>query len=73
MIRLPMLKHLSPIIFIFTLADDLHLSPMMCTAPTVGFQKFMFYLFFQTLGDLNIQRTFRSEHKQWFWDLRPLS
>ena len=23
---------------------------------TVGFQKFMFYMFFQTLGDLNFQR-----------------
>ena len=25
----------------------------------------------QPLGDLNFQRAFRSEHKQWFWDSRP--
>ena len=25
----------------------------------------------RTLGDLNFQREFWSEHKQWIWDLRP--
>ena len=25
----------------------------------------------QPFGDLNFQRAFRIEHKQWLWDLRP--
>ena len=36
-----------------------------------GFQKFMIWIVFQTLGDWNFQKACWSENKQGFWDLRP--
>ena len=40
-------------------------------APQRVFQKFNVDKRDQPLGDSNFQVAFRSEHKQWFWDLRP--
>ena len=34
---------------------------------TVGFQKFMLHMFFQTLGDSNFQRHFEVSNGSWIW------
>ena len=38
---------------------------------TVSSRKLNLERWAQALGDLNFQRAFWREHKQWFWDLRP--
>ena len=43
-----------------------------CATDTASFQKFNMDKWAQPLGDLNFQRASWIEHKQWFWDLRPL-
>ena len=38
---------------------------------TASFQKFNLDKWAEPLEDLNFQMAFRSEHKKWFWDVRP--
>ena len=49
-------------------------SPSLCPPPCssrASFQKFNLWKWGQPLGDLNFQRASWSEHKRWFWALRP--
>ena len=38
---------------------------------SANLRKFNLGKWAQTLGDLNFQRAFLIENRQWFWDLRP--
>ena len=50
---------------------DIHCILVHLSYNKASFQNFNLEKWAQTLGGLNFSRAFRSEDKQWFWDLRP--